>query len=186
MARHEHTPRGPDPATCTEDELDQWVDDYLEGRLPPQETQRFERALLTEVVAAAFREALVLRELLASMPPDAPPEALVARLEEALELEGDAADRRRRRARSLIPRLPRVEAALAGTSWALRGPAMAFAPAGGAVPGVRDAVSQTAGLVTSGSRSTLAPLTALRNPDEDRPLKPSWWRRALRLGRRKK
>ena len=186
MARQEPPLRGPDPATWTEDELDQWVDDYLEGRLPPQETQRFERALLTETVATAFREALVLRELLASMPPDAPPEALVARLEEALELQGDASDRRRRRARSLFPRLPRVEAALAGTSWALRGPALAFAPAGAAVPGMRDAVSTTAELVSAGSRSTLAPLTALRTPGEDRPLKPSWWRRALRLGRRKK
>lgn len=186
MARNADPMIGPDPATATEDELDQWVDDYLEGRLPLEEAARFERALLTDAVALAFREALVLRELLASMPPDAPPEALVARLEEALELEGDAPARRRRRARSLIPRLPRVEAALGGASWAVRGPALAFAPAGAAVPGMKDAVDSTRGQMSSGVRATLAPIAALRNPEEDRPQKPGFWRRALRLGRRKK
>ena len=155
------------------------------GSSAPAETARFERALLTPEVAEAFREALVLRELLASMPPDAPPEALIDRLEEALELDVVGERKRKRRDRR---RFPRIAAALDGASWAVRGPALAFAPAGDAVSSTRDAmsVSQTAMRGAFAPVNNLVPNAGarLRPKGEDRPLKPSWWRRALRLGRR--
>jgi len=164
------------------DALDAWVEEYLEGRLSPEETGRFERALLEPAVAEAFREALVLRELLASLPPDAPPEALVSRIELALAVSGTEARRK-------AGRFPRLSAALGGASWALRGPALAVGTVGASVGSSRELSAATGNM-----RYAIAPVTALRGREgagEAAPPargKPLWRRvlgRAMRRGRKK-
>jgi anti-sigma factor RsiW len=60
------------------------IEDYLDGVLDTEESQRFEEQLVDDVVAAEFRELLLLRELLGRLPPDQPPPALVQRIESAL------------------------------------------------------------------------------------------------------
>ena len=60
------------------------IEDYLDGALDDEAARHFEQDLLHEEVAAQFREALLLRELLGSLPPDQPPEGLVERIESAL------------------------------------------------------------------------------------------------------
>ena len=56
--------------------ISELVEAYLEGRLSAEETDRIERDLLQPEVASAFREALVFRDLLHHLPPDAPPSGL--------------------------------------------------------------------------------------------------------------
>jgi hypothetical protein len=75
-------------------ELQDRIEDYLDGRLDDEAARRFEQDLLKKDVAAEFREALLLRELLGSLPPEQPPEGLVQRIESAL-----IQDRRERRER---------------------------------------------------------------------------------------
>lgn len=143
---------------------------YLEGLLDPEETRRFERALVEdEELAQRFREVLVLRELLHEVGPEPPAEladALVERVLAELPARGrEKADR--------PVRLPRLRAALEGSSWALRGPALAIT----AQP---DA--------PSGAPAVLNGLTAARfalpsREEEPAPRRP-WWRRLL--GRRGK
>ena len=65
-------------------ELQDRIEDYLDGALDGEAARRFEQELLQEEVAAEFREALLLRELLGSLGPDQPPEGLVQRIESAL------------------------------------------------------------------------------------------------------
>ena len=60
------------------------IEDYLDGALDGEAARRFEQELLQEELAAEFREALILRELLGSLGPDQPPEGLVQRIESAL------------------------------------------------------------------------------------------------------
>jgi anti-sigma factor RsiW len=60
------------------------IEDYLDGALDDEAARRFEQDLLQAEVAAQFREALLLRDLLGSLPPDQPPEGLVERIESAL------------------------------------------------------------------------------------------------------
>ena len=60
------------------------IEDYLDGALDDEAAQRFEQDLLQEEVASQFREALLLRDLLGSLPPDKPPEGLVERIESTL------------------------------------------------------------------------------------------------------
>ena len=63
------------------------IEDYLNGLLSEKETRKFESDLTRQDVAAEFREILVMRELLQSLPPDAPPPGLVERIEASLELD---------------------------------------------------------------------------------------------------
>jgi hypothetical protein len=60
------------------------IESYLDGLLDEAETHRFERDLLKENVAALFREALLMRELLGELPPAEPPKGLANRIETAL------------------------------------------------------------------------------------------------------
>ncbi len=152
------------------EQLEILVESYLDGLLSPEETALFERRLLEPAVADAFREALMLRALLANMPPDQPPQELVAALEAAL-----VADVRLARKAA---RMPRLRAALSGMSWMVRGPAQAIgaasASSGEQGSPLRDGLSTM--------RYALGPLAAgggvRANQDRARP----WWRRALARG----
>ncbi len=159
------------------EDLDRWVEDYLEGALDPEEAARFERALLRPEVADALGEALLIRELLATLPPDAPPDALVAQLEQAL---GVSERQARQRVRWVRRRFPRLQAALGGASWTIKGPALglASASAGLGVPAGGTASASGRTVV----RASLAPVTVLRRGGEPAPRapKPPWWRRVLR------
>lgn len=154
-----------------EEQLELLAESYLDGLLPPQETAAFERRLLEPAVADAFREALMLRALLAEMPPDAAPEELVASLEAAL-----VADVRLVRKAA---RMPRLRAALAGMSWMVRGPAQALAPASAASGGPE---ATAKGLSTL--RYALGPL-AQATPKLPRP-SGTWWKRLLARSLRRK
>lgn len=154
-----------------EEQLELLVESYLDGLLSLAETAAFERRLLEPAVAEAFREALMLRALLADMPPDTAPEALVASLEAAL-----VADVRLARKAA---RMPRLRAALAGMSWMVRGPAQALGPASTASGG-SEAVE--AGMSTW--RYALGPL-AQRTPKLPRP-SGTWWKRLLARSLRRK
>ena len=66
------------------DALHDRIEAYLDGALDAEQTRRFEQDLLNDEVASEFREALLLRDLLADLPPDLPPPGLVARIEATL------------------------------------------------------------------------------------------------------
>jgi anti-sigma factor RsiW len=141
--------------------LEERIDAYLEGALPPDEAGRFEQELLDPEVAGLFAEALMLREMLASAPPDQPPEELIELIEATLEVE-------RVEEAEPAPRFGRTRAALSGMSWVYRGPAMAV------VPGGREALS---GMSTI--RYALGPLNRPSKPKTEKPPKRPLWRRIL-------
>ena len=156
----------------TQDEreaLDALIDRYLDGLLSPEETSRFERMLLRPEVGEAFGEALLLRQLLQDMPPDQAPEELMSRLESALGI--DATTIRKR-----AQRMPRLRAALGGMSWMVRGPAQAMT-----VPATLGAAEAASGF--SNARYALGPMGTQAHATP--PTRPSWWRRALGLSRRR-
>lgn len=154
------------------EQLELLVESYLDGLLSPQQAAQFERRLLEPAVADAFRESLMLRALLADMPPDQAPEELVAALEAALVTDVRLARK--------AARMPRLRAALSGMSWMVRGPAQAIGATGGAQGGQGDPVRH--GLSTL--RYALGPLaTGGRSPSRS---PRSWWRRALARGLRRK
>lgn len=66
--------------------LQERAEDYLNGQLSDEETRQFENDLLHREVAAAFRESLIMRELLTNLPPDEPPPGLIERIEASLDL----------------------------------------------------------------------------------------------------
>lgn len=141
--------------------LEARVEDYLDGYMSPRERRAFEAELLEPEVQQALTEALALRTLLAELPPDAPPEGLIARIEEAM---GVAEGRRsRREAIERASRFPSLGAALARAGWIVRGPARAVS--GGGAEGLR----------TMGYAA--APLSVAR---ASRPPKPPLWRRLLK------
>lgn len=63
------------------------IENYLDGVLSTEESQRFEEQLVNDEVATEFRQFLLLRELLGQLPPEHPPAGLVDRIESALALE---------------------------------------------------------------------------------------------------
>jgi anti-sigma factor RsiW len=148
--------------------LDDLADAYLDGDLSREEALAFERDLaLRPEVAEALSSALALRELLAGLPPLAPPPGLSARIARALPLG------REREARGAAERAPSAAgSALAGAAWLLRVPAMA---AQGAT-----ASAFTAGAGLAQVRWALGPLAAQAAPAL-RPRRPLW--RRLLLGR---
>ena len=156
-----------------EEELELLVESYLDGQLAPEETAAFERRLLEPAVAEAFGEALMLRALLADLPPDQAPEELVASLEAAL-----VADVRLARKPT---RMPRLRAALAGMSWMVRGPAQA-------IPAAAAANSAQARPVRGSLNTMRYALGPLANAGNTRPSAPSrpWWRRILARSLRRK
>ena len=164
-------PNGPD-ALSEPELLELLVESYLDGLLSQEETSQFERRLLEPAVADAFREALMLRALLADMPPDQAPEELVAALEAALVATVQLARK--------AARMPRLRAALSGMSWMVRGPAQAI--------GSTSTTSGGPGTLMRGGLSTmryaLGPLAAGGGvrAQQTRP----WWRRALAQTLRRK
>lgn len=59
---------------------------YLDGDLDAQATAEIEAALVDSEVAALLSEELMLRALLGELPPHQPPESVIERLEQVLEL----------------------------------------------------------------------------------------------------
>lgn len=148
--------------------LDDLADAYLDGDLSREEALAFERDLaLRPEVAEALSSALALRELLAGLPPLAPPAGLSARIARALPL---GRERRERRPAKAEPTA--AGSALSGAAWLLRVPAMA---AQGAT-----ASAFTAGAGLAQVRWALGPLAAQATPTP-RPRRPLW--RRLLLGR---
>jgi anti-sigma factor RsiW len=153
--------------------LEDLADAYLDGDLPRDEALAFERGLAARPeLAAALASAVALRELLAALPPLAPPAGLAKRIAAALgpQLRGSSPVR----APAEEPSPSAVHALLAGLSWTLRAPAVA------AMGVVSPAASATSGIANV--RWALGPLGAspAPAPPPPRPL----WQRVL-LGRRK-
>lgn len=148
---------------------------YLDGELDERAAAEVEAALVEPETAQLLSEELMLRELLATMPPDAPPEALIARLESSLGVGSGVTERVRRQ----------LGAALAGPSWAVRAPALGVK----ALAAARTSVAG-AGVVMSGVstvRQSVALVADLPLPGRS-PAKPAplWRRAASYLWRRRK
>ena len=62
-------------------ELDERFERYLDGGLSTEETRELERALVAPEVATEFARAVLLRELLRTAGPGAPPPELLLSLE---------------------------------------------------------------------------------------------------------
>ena len=98
------------------------AEDYLDGLLSARFAAEFERDLLEPEAAAALNEALLLRELLANLPPVTPPPGLVGRIERAMALQPLPSDyRSANKPRSSLGQI------LNGLSWGLRWPGYALA-----------------------------------------------------------
>lgn len=147
-------------------DLEQIVEDYLDGLLSPPEANWLEHNLVRREVNAAWTEALVLRELLHTSGVDTLPEGLVERIEDAL---GPNMQKERRR----TALLGRTRSVLAGMGWAFKGPSMAYTAAPG---GTRESM---AGVGTI--RYSLGPLANRSTAVKARPVKKKpLWRRVLR------
>jgi hypothetical protein len=105
--------------TRTQDER---IEEYLNGQLSDAETRQFEKDLLKKEVATAFRESLMIRELLSNLPSDEPPPGLVDRIEASLDLSPDVS---RRDAKSKRPKS--MGQIVNGFRWGLRWPGYALA-----------------------------------------------------------
>lgn len=135
------------------DALREQVARYLDGAATARERAALEAALLDEAVARVFAEELLLRDLLRHAPPEVPPEEVLARWEAAVlgQLDADA------------DALGWLAQAVEALGWSVRGPALS--------------------LSTAGAESARAGLSTVRYsvPRGDRPARPPWWRRVLRL-----
>lgn len=172
---------------------------YLDGQLDEQARAELEEAFVDEHVAELLGEELMLRELLASMPPAEVPLALLTKLDHTLGVGATLATRLRGGLERLSPK----------PAWALEGlrfgaRAVAAAPAGVAVAtaGVSAVRATAAGVSTlqamaSGAAtvqtaaSNLAALGATLDRATSLPFEAradnrssSWWQRATRLLRR--
>ena len=140
------------------EQLERRIEAYLDGALDPEQTAAFERELVKPKVARALEQALAQRDVLSRDAGDGPPPPTgAARIERgdgatvktslqrarAAPANADAPTRRQRGPSAL-------EAALHGTSWIVRGPAMAFT-----APGTKAALSGLASV-----RFALGPLLA--------------------------
>ena len=147
--------------------LDERIEAYLNGQLSDEETRLFESDLKKEAVAAAFREILMVRTLLSSLPPEEPPPGLAGRIEVSLGLDASQP------ARGDTAKAPsRLKQAFNGFRWGLRWPSYALA---GMTNGPSKMKSSFAGMDTIGY--SLGPLI---NPLRKRvdsiklPQKPLW------------
>lgn len=109
---------------------------YLDGLLPVEEAEQFEQDLLEEDVAAAFRQTLLLQELLGDLPPDEPPPGLVERIEASVGLKPSAAHRKEKTAPNSS--LGRVVQAL---GWGLNWPGYLVSGLLNGSTGLRDSLS---------------------------------------------
>jgi hypothetical protein len=112
------------------------IDAYLNGLLSEEETNRFEQDLLKEDIAAEFREALLMRELLHDLPPDSPPTGLIERIEASLAL--DSATARREIKSKQSSSFGRIINAF---GWGLRWPGYALAGMSGGSGVLKDSFS---------------------------------------------
>ena len=117
-------------------ELQDRIENYLNGLLSEEETERLEQDLLKEDVATEFREALIMRELLHNLPPDDPPPGLIERIEASLVLDSATASGEIRSKRSSS--LGRIINAF---GWSLRWPRYALAGMSGSSSAVKDSFS---------------------------------------------
>lgn len=143
------------------------IECYLDGLLDEAETSRFEQDLLTLEVAEQFREGLLFRELLAALPPDQPPSALVQRIESAMDLAGH---KRKKQGRTETKEVSGsfLKALKAGFRW----PAYAVAGVANGSGGLRGSVL---GMQTIGY--SLGPLLEPARKGmqrKHRPRKPLW------------
>lgn len=156
--------------------VDELAEGYLEGELSPAEAAAFERDLATRPeVAEALSAAILLRDLLGRMPPEAPPAGLEERIAGSLGLDA-------RPAQGLAPRHDAGErpsrssgvlAALSGTSWLVRPSAVLVT---GGMGGARPIAAGFGQL-----RWFLGPLAARHA--EAAPAQPTWRRVVRGLGR---
>ncbi len=152
-------------------ELENRIEKYLDGALSSREALEFEKELLKPEVTQAFREAIMLRELLQSAQPDEAPEGLAERIAEALQVQ---VKQEKKSLQQEGTRFPLVRAVLGGASWIFKGPSLA---AEGMVGGVIKGQRSFANI-----RYALGPLAnrASKEPDESSTAVPSRWRRMLR------
>jgi anti-sigma factor RsiW len=144
--------------------LEELADAYLDGDLSREEAMAFERDLAVRPeTAAALSSALALRELLAGLPPLAPPKGLTDRIAGALPLRRETA----KRAAGAPEGHSAAGAALAGVSWLFRLPAMAAMGAAATATSTGSGISQV--------RWALGPLGASQAP-APRPKRPLWRR----------
>ena len=112
------------------------IEDYLDGALDHEATRRFEQDLIQTEVATQFREALLLRDLLGSLPPDQPPEGLVERIESALIQRRSAPE-----PQSVTDSNRRNRAFKAAFRAGLRWPEYVFAGLVGGSPGLKGSIN---------------------------------------------
>ncbi len=162
-----------------ERDIDARVEAYLDGMLSSRDAADFERQLANQPeISRALSAALLVRDLLATMPPVQAPAGLSARIERALEIDTPAPDRDTERE----PRWSRLRAALGAAAFGLRGPAWA-------IDGSRTAgASAMAGMAQM--RWALGPWAGASFRDAsqhgghesaEQPEKKPLWRRALAL-----
>jgi hypothetical protein len=148
-------------------ELDERIEAYLDGLLSGEQAAAFERELTRPEVAAAFAEALALRQLLAEAPPEQPPAGLIEQIELDLGVAPGVPATPRRAQPGREQRLPRARAALHGLGWSLRGPALALAHAAPGTTARDSAAAAGRGLRTV--RHALGPLQRERDAAGSRP-----------------
>ncbi|MBI5491095.1 MAG: hypothetical protein HY905_27435 [Deltaproteobacteria bacterium] len=152
-------------------ELDERIEAYLDGTLEGEAARRFERDLVQPEVAAALREALLLREILRSTLPEEAPEGLAERIEREL---GVAAPERRGAVRE--SRFPLARAALGGAAWAWRGPLAGWAAGAPVADAAVDGLRPLGRAVRAGAARVG------RREGASGPSRWSGWLRAIGLG----
>lgn len=158
--------------------VDERAEAYLEGELSRDEAAAFERDLAgRQEVADALGAAIVLRDLLARLPPPQPPSGLERRIVDALRLgrrdEQPTADRAGRIDRPSAA--TSLRAALRGASWLFRPPAAVLHVG---IWGARPLVAALAQV-----RWALGPLAARSPERETAPRRPAWRRAIGALGK---
>jgi len=101
--------------------IEEKVEAYLDGRLSDEETLAFERDLVKKEIASVFRETLLFREMLGSLPSDDPPPGLAEHIEASLGLETITQTKKKR-----VKRISRFGHAVNGFKWGLRWPGYAL------------------------------------------------------------
>ena len=146
------------------------VEAYLDGTLSNEAAYHFEQDLVRPEVGSAFSEALLLRDLLSEIPPEAPPPGLTARIESALNLDSVSASKTVRPSKNQLGR------SIDTIKWGFRWPRFAMAGLSGTTHGLRRSLS---GLNTMGY--ALGPLQAPSRKGLGALLKPkkSLWTIAL-------
>ncbi len=148
---------------------------YLDGELDQRSADEVEVALTDPAIAVLLSEELMVRELLAAMPPDAPPSELIARLEDSLGVRRGVLD----------PVRSQLRAAVSESRWVRRGPALGFKALAAARVGVNGARVAASGVSTM--RSSLDLISDIPRPRfaSSRP-KPLWRRAASFVWRSRK